>query len=113
MEDINNIFVTIVRTKMSKLLKFSPGDMIILYIRCDSNLSHVGKGRQHTNVSERNNTPCIHRILLRHTHKANADTDMVVIPVLEVTEAPLYLPFSCKLSGICTQPATLGDTANL
>lgn len=56
MEAINNIFENLAGTKTAELLGINSGDFVSLYIRCESSLSHVSKGRLQTAVSEEDDT---------------------------------------------------------
>lgn len=64
------------------------------------NRSHFSEGRLQNFVSEREDKPCFRETLHCHTFEAKADTDVVVIRVLEVTETQSSVPFAYEVPGI-------------
>lgn len=87
--------------------------VISLYIHCDSKSSHVGEGRLQTGASGWNDTPCTRRNLHGHTNETNADTDMMVIGVLEVAEAKRSVSVPRGVNGNDRGPAMLGDSVSV
>lgn len=98
--------------KTAELLKLISGEFASFHIYCHNNLSHVVEERLQYADPERNDRPYILQTLHGH-YEASADTDVVVVCVLEVVEAQGSVPFPYAVPGIETGTKTLGDSANL